>query len=124
MRRLCRRQEQNPTRNDHLQYLQSVSKMHIAVENLQLRGQGKIDFDAPMTRYLPKKFSQYVTDANQITVRMLLNHTPGIPEYNENPEFLSHVLMHRLENFTSEQCLQAIANQPLMWKPDTKIPIR
>ncbi|MFT3794058.1 serine hydrolase domain-containing protein [Flavobacterium sp.] len=109
-----------PMRNDHLQYLQSVSKMHMAVAILQLREQGKIDLDQPMTKYLPKQYSRYITDADQITVRMLLNHTSGIPEYNENPEFLSEVLLHPLKNFTAEEALSGIENLPLQWKPGSK----
>ena len=44
-----------PMQNCHLQYLQSVSKSYMAVEILQLKEQGKIELDAPMTKYLPDK---------------------------------------------------------------------
>jgi D-alanyl-D-alanine carboxypeptidase len=104
----------------HLQYLQSVSKMHMAIEILQLKEQGKIDLDKPMTDYLPKKYSKYITDADKITVRMLLNHTSGVPEYNDNPDFLSNVLLHPTQNFTQEEALKGIESKPLMWKPGTK----
>jgi D-alanyl-D-alanine carboxypeptidase len=60
-----------PMENCHLQYLQSVSKSYMAVEILQLNEEGRIDLDAPMTKYFPK-YSQYI---NKITVCMLLNHT-------------------------------------------------
>jgi D-alanyl-D-alanine carboxypeptidase len=109
-----------PMQNEHLQYLQSVSKMYMAVEILQLREQGKIDIDEPMTKYLPVKLSKYITDANRVTVRMLLNHTSGIAEYNEDADFLSQALLHPTTNFTSEDCLKAIAGKPLRWRPGTK----
>jgi D-alanyl-D-alanine carboxypeptidase len=109
-----------PMRNDHLQYLQSVSKMYMAVEILQLKEAGKIDFDQPITKYLPKKYSKYITDAETITVRMLLNHTSGIPEYNENVDFLSEAIMNPKRNFSTEDCLKAIHGKPLMWKPGSK----
>lgn len=109
-----------PMDAEHLQYLQSVSKMYMAVEMLQLKEQGKVDFDAPITKYLPKSQSKYITDADKVTVRMLLNHTSGIPEYNDNPEFLSQVMLHPLENFTTLDILKAIQGRPLQWTPGSK----
>lgn len=106
--------------DSHLQYIQSVSKMHMAIEILQLKEQGKIDLDQPITKYLPAKYSKFISDADKITVRHLLNHTSGIPEYNENPDFLSEVLLHPLRDFTAEDILKAIEGRPLSWKPGTK----
>jgi D-alanyl-D-alanine carboxypeptidase len=87
---------------------------------MQLKEQGKIDFDAPMTRYLPAKYSKYVHEAEKITVRMLLNHTSGVPEYNHNAEFISDVILHPLKDFSSEECLKAIANENLQFTPGSK----
>lgn len=109
-----------PMNNFHLQYLQSVSKMYIAAEILLLNERGKIELDSSITNYLPRKYNQYIKDAEKITVRMLLNHTSGIREYNENPEFLSNVLMHPLQSFSSLNCVKAIANQDLEFAPGSK----
>jgi len=109
-----------PMQNCHLQYVQSVSKMYIAVAILQLKEQGKIELDAPMTKYLPEKFSKYIKDASKISIRMLLNHTSGVPEYNTNPGFVSNAILHPLNNFTSEDCIKAIANQDLQFAPGSK----
>src|SRR5688572_8322186 len=65
--------QKTPMRNDHLQYLQSVSKMYMAVAILKLKEEGKIDLDAAMTKYLPVKFSRHIKEAEKVTVRMLLN---------------------------------------------------
>jgi len=109
-----------PMDNCHLQYLQSVSKSFMAVEILQLKEQGKIDLDAPITKYLPEKYSRYITDAGKVTVRNLLNHTSGVPEYNENPAFVSDVIQHPLDNFTAADCLKSIAGKPLQFTPGSK----
>ena len=106
-----------PMTNCHLQYLQSVSKSYMAVEILQLKEQGKIDLDAPMTKYLPAKHSRYIKNANSVTIRMLLNHTSGIPEYNEAPSFVSNVILHPLQNFSSEDCLKAINGKDFQFAP-------
>jgi len=109
-----------PMQNCHLQYIQSVSKSYIAVEILQLKEQGKIDLDATITKYLPARYSKYIMNAEKITVRMLLNHRSGVPEYNQDPEFVSEVILHPLKDFSSEDCLKAIANKDLQFTPGSK----
>ena len=109
-----------PMTNCHLQYLQSVSKSYMAVEILQLKEQDKIDIDAPMTKYLPLKYSKYIKNAGSVTIRMLLNQTSGVPEYNEAPAFVSDVILHPLKNFSSEDCLKAISGMELQFTPGSK----
>ena len=109
-----------PMTDCHLQYLQSVSKSYMAVEILQLKEQGKIDIEAPMTKYLPSKYSKYIKNAGAITIRMLLNQTSGVPEYNEAPAFVSDVILHPLKNFTSEDCLKAMGGMEPQFAPGTK----
>ena len=109
-----------PMTDCHLQYLQSVSKSYMAVEILQLKEQGKIDLDAPMTKYLPSKYSKYIKNAGSVTIRMLLNQTSGVPEYNEVPAFVSEVILHPLKNFTSEDCLKAIGGMEPQFAPGSK----
>ena len=45
---------------------------------MRLVDQGKLDLDAPVRRYLPR-FSGGLK--NQVTVRMLLDHTSGLKSY-------------------------------------------
>lgn len=106
--------------NCHLQYVQSVSKMYMAVEILQLKEQGKIELDAPMTKYLPVRYSKYIKGAGKITVRMLLNHTSGIAEYNTNTSFVSQVILHPLQNFSSEDCLKSLDGAEPQFMPGAK----
>ena len=56
----------------------SVSKVYVATAVMLLVDEGKIGLDAPAVRYLPEFFMadpRYVG----ITVRMLLNHSSGLP---------------------------------------------
>jgi len=55
----------------------SMAKMVTATAVMQLREQGLIDLDAPISRYLDYFPSEY-----PITVRQLLNHSAGMPEAN------------------------------------------
>ena len=56
----------------------SVSKMVTATAVMQLVDQGKVSLDAPVVRYVPD-FSMLSPQYKQITVRMLLNHSAGLP---------------------------------------------
>lgn len=104
----------------HLQYLQSVSKMFAAVELLQLKEQGKVKLDDAITKYLPVKYSRHIKNAHVITIRMLLNHTSGIAEYNTVPAFLSKVILQPTKDFSAEDCLEAINGLPEQFAPGSK----
>jgi CubicO group peptidase (beta-lactamase class C family) len=56
----------------------SVSKTFAAVAILLLVDDGKVQLDAPLTRYIPD-FTMADRRYRQITVRMLLNHSAGLP---------------------------------------------
>lgn len=56
----------------------SISKTVTAVAVMRLVDQGKVSLDAPVVRYLPE-FTMQSPQYRQITVRMLLNHSAGLP---------------------------------------------
>ena len=56
----------------------SVSKILAAVAVMKLVDEGKVELDAPFTRYVPA-FSMLSPAYRQITVRMLLDHSSGLP---------------------------------------------
>ena len=76
----------------------SLGKPVFAYAVLKLARQGKIDLDAPVMTYLPQGYrhrydplkaepSESVTDPRlqAVTVRMLLNHTSGLPNWASGP---------------------------------------
>ncbi|WP_112249233.1 serine hydrolase domain-containing protein [Kribbella monticola] len=50
---------------------------------LQLVGEGKIGLDTPIEKYLPGMVRGDGIDGRHITVRQLLQHTSGIPDYDD-----------------------------------------
>ena len=104
----------------NLQYLQSVSKTYMAVAILKLREQGKIDLDVSMKEYLPVKYQQYLPEIDSVTIRMLLNHTSGLPEYNFQPAYVSYLFQHPNYFFTIEELLKPIKGKKLQFKPGSK----
>lgn len=62
----------------------SMTKSFTAMAVLQLRDEGKLRLDDPISAYIPqtKRFTYLTDDAPPITIRHLLTHSAGFPEDN------------------------------------------
>jgi D-alanyl-D-alanine carboxypeptidase len=56
----------------------SVTKTFVAAVILQLAAEGTLGLDQPMTRWLPS-----LVKDDRVTIRQLLNHTSGLPNFTE-----------------------------------------
>ncbi|MEE3922726.1 serine hydrolase domain-containing protein [Micromonospora sp. BRA006-A] len=61
----------------------SNTKTFTAVVVLQLVGEGRVDLDATVERYLPGLVRASSNDGRRITVRQLLQQTSGLPDYDD-----------------------------------------
>lgn len=82
----------------------SLSKPVFAYAVLKLVQQGKLDLDAPVLKYLPNGYAhRYVAvradskidqvsdpKLSEVTVRMALNHTSGLPNWSDGPLFFNN----------------------------------
>ncbi|MFD3746761.1 serine hydrolase domain-containing protein [Nocardia sp. NPDC058633] len=59
----------------------SNTKSFVATVVLQLVAEGKVELDAPVERYLPGLVRGNGNDGSRVTVRQLLQHTSGLPDY-------------------------------------------
>jgi D-alanyl-D-alanine carboxypeptidase len=59
----------------------SLTKPFISVVILQLVEEGLFSLDDPTTAVLPESITNKFANSDQITVRMLLNHTGGLPDF-------------------------------------------
>ncbi|MGK5551885.1 serine hydrolase domain-containing protein [Actinomadura kijaniata] len=59
----------------------SMTKPFVATVVLQLVGEHRVSLDAPVDRYLPGVVDANGNDGRVITVRHLLQHTSGVPDY-------------------------------------------
>ncbi|MGI5156441.1 serine hydrolase domain-containing protein [Microbispora sp. CA-102843] len=79
----------------------SNTKTFTAVVVLQLVGEGKVKLDEPIETYLPKLVRGRGGDGRRITVRRLLQHTTGLPDYTsflaEGPLSYRHMYMQPRE---------------------------
>ncbi len=102
---------QVPMQSCHIQYLQSISKTYLAVNILQLFEEGKINLDETISHYLPPSLTDKISNSEKITVRMLLNHTSGIREYNYDPTYVTRLLQNPKRIFQPEQYLDYISGK-------------
>ncbi|WP_079188983.1 serine hydrolase domain-containing protein [Streptomyces kebangsaanensis] len=65
----------------------SVTKTFTATVVLQLVAEQRLSLDAPVDRYLPGLIRSHGHDGRRITVRQLLQHTSGLPDYFAAPEW-------------------------------------
>lgn len=108
----------------HVQYLQSISKTYMATAILKLVESGQLDLDHSINQYLPHRYIQHISDGDKISVRMLLNHTSGIPEYNYRPEYVTYLLQHPNHHFTAQDFLKYIDGKPLDFIPGSTFSYR
>lgn len=94
----------------------SITKTFVATVVLQLVGEGRVDLDAPVGGYLPGVLPR----GDRITVRMLLQHTSGVHDYEpdlptKGREYLKIRFTHQ-----SEPAMAAVAAaKPLEFQPGT-----
>jgi len=108
----------------NLQYLQSISKTYLATSILQLQEQKKIDLDHPVAKYLPAELAAWIVKSDQMTVRMLLNHTSGIPEYNYLPEYITVLLQDPYHPFEPIDYLELIKWKEPDFEPGSRYSYR
>ncbi|MDP2040416.1 MAG: serine hydrolase domain-containing protein [Algoriphagus sp.] len=119
-----RLEDKSPMKTCNLQYLQSISKTYLATSILQLKDQGKIDLDQPVSTYLPAELAAWIVQSDGMTVRMLLNHTSGIPEYNYLPEYISVLLQDPDHPFTPMDYMELIKGKRPDFEPGSKYSYR
>ncbi|GHF67851.1 CubicO group peptidase (beta-lactamase class C family) [Amycolatopsis bartoniae] len=96
-----------PVRHDTLFAAGSVTKVFTVALVMTLVDDGLVDLDAPVQRYLPDFRLADVEASKHVTVRMLLNHTAGIPghcmyDLPRSPEVVArHLEVMRELPFTS-----------------------
>jgi D-alanyl-D-alanine carboxypeptidase len=68
----------------------SIGKTYVSAAMLQIVGEGKVDLDAKIERWFGSEpwFSR-LPNAKEITLRMLMNHSSGIPEHVLDKSFIA-----------------------------------
>ncbi len=95
----------------------SITKVFVSTVVLQLVGEGKVDLDAPVSRYLPG----LLPDGDRITVRMVLQHTSGLYNFTGGlPLDPAGFEAIRYEHWEPRELVAVATAQPLDFPPGTR----
>lgn len=100
-------------------WLFSLTKTYTAALVMQQKEKGAINLDATIDRYLAAAVSKGIPASDKISVRMLLNHSSGIVNFTELPEFLGRQLNDPLHQPTIQDDLKMMEGKPLNFEPGT-----
>ena len=89
----------------------SLSKSITAIGVLQLVEEGRLDLDAPVSRYAP----DLPAHLGGVTMRQLLSHRSGIAEHAFDEALIPYIW----QPMTTEQIIETQAGKPVMFPPGT-----
>jgi D-alanyl-D-alanine carboxypeptidase len=87
----------------------SIGKMFTAAVILQLAEENSLALDDSLCKWLPS----YSNIDSTITIRQLLNHTSGISDFADNPDYWDAIFTDPSKVWTPEQIIITFNSQPL-----------
>jgi len=98
----------------------SNTKTFVAVVILQLVQEGKISLDEPIETYLPGLLRGEGIDGAKITVRQLLQHTSGLPEYTDTVPGETDIFQIRDNYYSTRDLLDVALSKPAAFEPGSQ----
>jgi CubicO group peptidase (beta-lactamase class C family) len=107
------RAEQVPADPQALFKIASISKLYIAAATAKLVNDGSLSLDDTLADYLPELAGR-IANTDQITLRMMVQHRSGIPNFTDNPDYPWG------ETLPDRNAYLAFAlDQPAVFEPDS-----
>jgi D-alanyl-D-alanine carboxypeptidase len=103
-----------PLPTDACCYIYSITKLLLAALTLQLVEQGQVGLDVAIQAYLPD-----LPLATPVSVRQLLNHTGGLPDYGAAPEYAAAVRAQPGRPWTADEFLARTLARGQLFTPGT-----
>ncbi len=92
----------------------SISKLYIAAATAKLVNDQTLSLDKTLADYIPE-LSGRIEYADQITLRMMVKHRSGIPNFTDDPEYpWSNPSKENLD------ALKLVLDEPANFKPDSR----
>ena len=98
----------------------SNTKTFVAVVILQLVQEGKISLDEPIETYLPGLLRGEGIDGTKITVRQLLQHTSGLPEYHDTLVLEKDIFQVKDNYYSHRDLLDVALGKPAAFEPGSQ----
>jgi CubicO group peptidase (beta-lactamase class C family) len=91
----------------------SIGKQFTAVAVMMLANEHKLDLDDPLSKYLPEVPPNW----GEVTLRLILNHQSGIPQFT-TPK---RKLLNLVHEYTDLELILLASAQPLDFEPGTDV---
>ncbi|MFE1289048.1 serine hydrolase domain-containing protein [Streptomyces sp. NPDC058751] len=105
-----------PIETDDHTRIASTAKAFSGAVALSLVDRRALSLDDTIGRRLPSLPRQW----HAVTLRQLLNHTSGLPDYSQAPEFVSILMADPHHRFDSRRLLDFVADRPLLFPPGSR----
>jgi D-alanyl-D-alanine carboxypeptidase len=103
-----------PVQPGHRFRIGSITKTFVAMLVLQLVEDGLVELDDQLATYLPE-----APFAGQVTVRQLLSHTSGVPDFGVESQYAQLMIVQPARRWSSAEVLALVADLPLDFEPGT-----
>lgn len=80
------KEQKIPVKPNALFKIGSISKLYVAVAITKLANDKRLSLDKTLSEYFPELVGR-IENADKITLRMMVQHKSGIPNYTDNPDF-------------------------------------
>ena len=111
-----------PMQKDTIFRIYSMTKAVVSVAAMLLAEQGKLDIDAPVSKYVPAAKAMEVggkLQTEEMTVRDLLRHTAGFPNNVAVDRTFRAAGLPPLSQLTLEEMMRQLGVVPLKYQPGT-----
>lgn len=105
-----------PPRESDYMRIASAAKAYSGAVALTLVDRGMLTLDDTLSERLPS----LPADWGRVTLRELLNHTSGLPDYSGATAFRDELMADPHHHFDSRTLLDYVADQPLNFTPGTE----
>jgi len=106
------RDKKLPARPDALFKIASISKLYIALATTKLVNDGRLSLDNTLDELLPT-LTHPIEYADKITLKMLVQHRSGLPNYTDTPDYWMDPAA------SMEEKLSLILDKPADFEPGT-----
>ena len=93
----------------------SMTKMFLVTAVMQLREQGRINIDDKISKWLSADIVNKVDNADQVSIRDLMQHTTGIYDIIFDADFYLAVLNNPNKHWTGEELIKFAYNKPAVF---------
>jgi len=98
----------------------SITKTFVARLILQLVGDGQLDFSSPVSAWLDTCLLEGIANADNASIRQLLNHQSGIPNWEEQPGWIREARGERVnpgKMWAKAESLDTVRGLPADFSP-------